>query len=67
MAAWLSSLADQQVVGSWGGAGTDGEERVERGMPCAAAIEAEHELIEVVLEVCLAQSVVDAQTPALEI
>ena len=31
------------------------------------AIEAEHELVEVVLEVCFAQSVVDAQTLALEI
>ena len=40
---------------------------MERGMPGPAAIEAEHELVEVVLEVCLAQSVVDAQTPALEV
>ena len=63
----LSSLADQQVVRSWGGTGTDAEKGIERGMPGAAAIEAEHELVEVVLEVCLAQSVVDAQTPALEV
>ena len=42
----------------------------EKGMervPRPAAIEAEHELVEVVLEVRLAQSVVDAQTPALEV
>src|SRR6266481_4514577 len=64
---WLGSLADQHVVGSWGGVGADGEQRSERGMPCSAPIEAEHELVEVVLEVGPAQSVVDAQAPALEI
>ena len=64
---FLSSLADQHVVRSWGRTGTDAQERIERGMPRSAAIEAEHELVEVVLEVCLAQSVVDAQTPALEV
>src|SRR5467141_1551431 len=48
---WLGSLADQHVVGSWGGAGADAEQRIERGMPCPAPVEAEHELVEVVLEV----------------
>src|SRR5260370_42170841 len=47
---WLGSLADQYVVGSWGGAGADTEQRIERGMPCSAPIEAEHELVEGVLE-----------------
>ena len=64
---WLGSLADQHVVGSWGGVGADGEQRSERGMPCSAPIEAEHELVEVVLEVGPPQSVVNAQAPALEI
>ena len=64
---WLGSLADQYVVGSWGGAGADTEQRIERGMPCSAPIEAEHELVEVVLEVGSPQSVVNAQAPALEI
>ena len=63
----LGTLADQHVVRSWGRTGTDPEERNERGVPRPAAIEAEHELIEVVLEVRLPQSVVDAQTPALEV
>ena len=58
MSALLGGLADQEVVGSWGDAGTDAEERIERGMSYAAPIEAEDELVEVVLEVRLAQSVV---------
>ena len=64
---WLGGLADQHVVGRWGDAGADTEQRIERGMPCSAPIEAEHELVEVVLEVGPAQSVVNAQAPALEI
>ena len=55
------------MVRSWGRTGADAEERIERSMPRPAAIEAEHELVKVVLEVRLAQSVVDAQTPALEV
>jgi len=55
------------VARSWRRTGADAEKGIERGMPRPAAIEAEHELVEVVLEVCLAQSVVDAQTPALEV
>jgi len=64
---WLGNLADQHVVGSWGGAGADTEQCSERGMPCSAPIEAEDELVEVVLEVGPPQSVVDAQAPALEV
>src|ERR1700730_6216914 len=64
---WLGSLADQHVVGSWGGAGADTEQGIERGMPRSAPIEAEHELVQVVLEVGPPQSVVNAQAPALEI
>ena len=45
----LSDFADQHAVGSRSGAGTDAEQGIEGGMPCAAAIEAEHELIKVVL------------------
>ena len=55
------------MIRSWGRAGSDAEERIERGMPCPAPIEAEYELIKVVLEVGFPQSVVDAQTPALEV
>ena len=62
-----SSLADQQVARSWRRTGADAEKGIERGMPRPAAIEAEHELVEVVLEVGLPQSVVDAQTPALKV
>ena len=50
----LGSLADQHVVRSWSRTGPDAEERIERGMPRPAAIEAEHEFVEVVLEVGLA-------------
>ena len=64
---WLSSPADQHAIGGWSGAGADAEERIERSMPCSAPIEAEHELVEVVLEVRSAQSVVKAQAPALEV
>jgi len=45
----LSSLADQDVVWNRSGAGADAEESIERRMPCAAPIEAEHELVQVVL------------------
>ena len=65
--AWLGGLADQHVVGSWGGAGADAEEGVECGMPRPASIEAEHKLIQVVLEVRPPQSMVDAEAPALEV
>jgi hypothetical protein len=39
------------VVGNWGDTGTDAEQRIERSVPCPASIEAEHELVQVVLEV----------------
>jgi hypothetical protein len=63
----LGNLADQHVVGSWGCADADAEQRIKRGMPCPAPIETEDELVEVVLEVGPPQSVVNAQAPALEI
>ena len=63
----LGGLADQHVVGSWSGAGTDAEEGIECGMACPAPIEAEHELIQIVLEVRLAQPMVNAEAPALEV
>ena len=64
---WLSSPADQHAIGGRSGAGADAEERIERSMPCSAPIEAECELVEVVLEVGFPQSVVNAQAPALEV
>src|SRR5271166_280479 len=63
----LSGLADQDVVWNRSSAGADAEESIERRMPCAAPIEAEHELVQVVLEVCPSQAVVNAQAPALEV
>ena len=65
--ALLSGLADQHLVGNRGDAGADAEESIESCVPCAAPIEAEHELIEVVLQVCPSQAVVNAQAPALEV
>ena len=67
MRAWLGGLADQYVVGRWGSTGTDAEQRMECRMPGAASIEAEHELVQVVLEVRPAQSMVDAEAPAFEV
>ena len=63
----LGGFADQDVVGRRSGVGADAEQGIEGSMACSAPIEAEHELVEVVLEVCFAQSVIDAQTPALEV
>ena len=63
----LGGLADQDLVGSRGGAGADPEQGIEGGMPRAAPVEAEHELIEVVLKIGFPQSVVDAQAPTLEV
>ena len=65
--AWLGDFADQYVVGRWGGTGTDAEQGIECSMSRPAPIEAEHELVEVVLEVRPAQSMVDAEAPALEV
>jgi len=65
--ALLGGLADQHVVGSWGGAGADAEEGIERSMAFPAPIEAEHELVQVVLEVRLPQPMVNTEAPALEV
>ena len=48
-------------------AGGDAEQRAECGVPDAAAVEAEDELIEIGLEVLAAQTVIDAQGPNLEV
>jgi hypothetical protein len=61
----LGGFADQDAVGRRSGAGADAEQGIEGGMPYPAPIEAEHELVEVVLQVGFAQSVVDAQAPTL--
>ena len=61
------AFADQYAVGGRSGAGAEVKQGIEGSMPCAAPIEAEHELVEVVLEVGLPQSVVDAQAPAREV
>jgi hypothetical protein len=55
------------VVGSRSGTGADAEHGIEGGMPRPASVEAEHELIKVVLEVGFPQSVVDTQAPTLEV
>ena len=47
--------------------GGDAEQRAEGGMPGAAAVEAEDELVEIGLQVLAAQAVVDAQGPDLEV
>jgi hypothetical protein len=47
--------------------GSNAEQGIEGGMPGAAPIEAEYELIKIVLEVGFPQSVVDAQAPAFEV
>src|SRR5882757_5246490 len=39
--AWLGRLADQHVVGRWGCADANTEQRIERGVACSAPIEAE--------------------------
>src|SRR4051794_8866752 len=45
----------------------DVEERAEGGVPGAASVEAEDELIEVGLEVFATQAVIDAERPALQV
>src|SRR5690349_19244134 len=45
----------------------DAEERAEGGVSSAASVEAEDELVEVGLEVLAAQTVIDAERPALEV
>ena len=47
--------------------GSDAEEGSERGMPVAAPVDAEDELVEIGLKVFAAQAVVDAQGPDLEV
>ena len=63
----LCGFADQYAVRGRSCAGADAEQGIEGSMACSAPIEAEHELVEVMLEVCFPQSVIDAQAPALEV
>src|SRR5580704_6273522 len=63
----LCGFADQYAVGGRSCAGADDEQGIEGGMACSAPIEAEHELVKVMLEVCFPQSVIDAQAPTLEV
>ena len=48
-------------------AGGDAEQRAETGLAMTAAVEAEHEFVEVGLEVFAAQAMIDAQRPGFEI
>src|SRR5690348_5882105 len=66
---WLIPLApaDQHLVGSGLEGGAEPEQAVESGVGCTAAIEAEHETVEVGLEVLRPQAVVDAQGPPLRV
>ena len=58
---------DQHLVGNGLGSRSDSEEEFEGGMAGAAAVEAEDELVEVGLQVLVAQAVVDAERPCLEV
>jgi hypothetical protein len=55
------------LVGEGCVAGGDAEHGAEGGVPGAAAIESEDELVEVGLELLAAQAVIDAQGPDLEV
>ena len=55
------------MVRSRSNAGGDAEQGIKGSMPCPAPIEAEHELIKVVLQVGFPQSVVDAEAPTFEV
>jgi hypothetical protein len=48
-------------------AGGDVKQRAETGLAMTAAVEAEHEFVEVGLEVFAAQAMIDAQRPGLEV
>src|SRR5215218_7812030 len=57
--------ADQHLVGGGLESSGEAEQALERGGWCTPSIEAEDELVEVGLQVLLAQAVIDAQAPAL--
>ena len=65
--ALLSGLADQHLVGNLGDAAPMPRRVSKAACRVRRPIEAEHELIEVVLQVCPSQAVVNAQAPALEV
>ena len=58
---------DQYIVGDRFSDDGDGEQGAEGGVAGAATIEAEGELVEVGLQVLLAQTVIDAECPALQV
>jgi len=60
------SAADDIPVADRPAARSDAEDRLERDVPIEAAIEAEHELVEVRVDVLAAQAMVGAERPALE-
>ncbi len=51
---------DQHFVGDRLGADGDSEQGAEGGMACSASVEAEHELVEIALQVLGAQAMIDA-------
>src|SRR3954470_24029797 len=66
---WLIPLApaDQHLVGGGLEGEAEAEQTLEGGVRGAAAVEPEHELVQVGLEVLLAQAVIDAQGPPLRV
>ena len=58
---------DQHFVGGGFDCNTDAEERAESGVAGATAIETENEFVEIGLKVFLAQTVVDAERPGLQV
>src|SRR4051812_31144237 len=66
---WLIPLApaDQHLVGGGLEREAEAEQALEGGVRGAPAVEPEHELVQVGLEVLLAQAVVDPQRPPLRV
>src|SRR5207247_11117025 len=64
---YLCFRCDQHVVAEGCVAGGDAEQGAEGGLPGAAAVEAEDELIEVGLNVLATPAVIDAERPDLEV
>ena len=58
---------DQHFAGGGFDCNADAEERAESGVAGATAIETENEFVEIGLKVFLAQTVVDAERPGLQV
>lgn len=58
---------DDLVVGPWCDGHGDAQQGSEAGVPGVTAVESEHELVEVDLEVFAPQAVIDAERPCLRI